>query len=359
MLFDSIKLLSKRWIKTSIYAGFISFTLQFSDLFKNSDFFKKMSIIKVEKLSYGYRSLEDVLSDVSFEMRSETILGLLGVNGAGKSTLIGILTGQLAVTSGKVALFGKEYQEHRNHILRDIALVPQSYAFYPTLTIEENLTFFAELRKDLGRISERVQDALGFCQLESYRGKRASELSGGLKRRLNLAIGIVNEPKLLFLDEPTVGIDPVARAFILEAIKRLNQQRKVSIVYTSHHMQEIEQLCDEVVVLEQGRILYQGDLSALKGQKGNYFSAQIKNLSEDSSHIINAFCKKHGLHLEGTFIQGRVHGVRASDILAEFESQVSKEGLEIVAVSMGPLSIEKVFFDLIDPQLVERLSAKG
>lgn len=313
-----------------------------------------MSIIRVSQLSYGYHVSETVLQSVSFELESEKIMGLLGVNGAGKSTLIGILTGQLSVTEGQVSLFGLDYRYQRNSILKDIALVPQSYAFYPTLTVLENLHFFAQLRKDLERLDERVQDALDFCQMGDYRNKRACELSGGLKRRLNLAIGIVNEPKLLFLDEPTVGIDPVARAFILEAIKKLNQQRKVAIVYTSHHMQEIELLCDEVAVLDQGKILYQGQLAALKAEKGAYFSAQIK--SNNDVLGLAAFCQKYGLHQEAEHVYGRLHDVRASDILSGFESSAEEHGFEITSLSVGSMSIEKVFFDLIDPELVERLS---
>lgn len=234
-----------------------------------------MLAFQIDKLSYQYSKAQPVISDLSLSLPAGKSLGLVGINGAGKSTLVGLLTGRLRPTVGELTVFNLNYADNRHAILKTLSLVPQGYAFYPTLSVQENVKLFASLRPDLTSVAERTEQALEFCQLENYQNILAARLSGGLQRRLNLAIGLVNQPKLLFLDEPTVGVDPVSREFILNAIAELKKQG-ISIVYTSHHMQEIELICDLVAVLHQGKILLQSDISELNQDLETMFLQLLK-----------------------------------------------------------------------------------
>jgi len=214
--------------------------------------------IRVRGLSHRYpRADREALSGVDLAVRQGSCFGLLGPNGAGKSTLISLMTGVLAVQAGEIAIEGHPAAD-RSRLRRAGALAPQDFAFYPALTGAENLRFFAGLQRIEGhRIKDRIAAAAAAVQLEDWLGRPAETYSGGLKRRLNLAIALLAEPRILYLDEPTVGIDARSRQCILEVIAGLKAQG-VTIVYTSHYMEEVETLCDEVAVIDRGRLLLSG-----------------------------------------------------------------------------------------------------
>jgi len=221
-------------------------------------------MLKVERLSYRYPSGDEaVLHELSIEVPSGGIFGLLGPNGAGKTTLISILAGQLRVPAEKVSLDGVPLEELRRREPASLGLVPQEFAFYPMLTCAENLRFFAAVQGLAGaRLRERVAAVASFARIESVMARRAGELSGGLRRRLNLAIGLLTEPRILLLDEPTVGVDPQSRAFLLESIRGLAAAGR-TIVYTSHYMEEVEAICDRVAIIDGGKVLREGALTDL------------------------------------------------------------------------------------------------
>jgi ABC-2 type transport system ATP-binding protein len=198
-----------------------------------------MEKLKIDALSFRYPgAAQPALREVTLEIPSGGVFGLLGPNGAGKTTLLSILARRYAVS-----------------------LVPQEYAFYPTLTARENLRFFGGVQGLRGaRLAERVAAVAALTRIESLLGRRAGELSGGLKRRLNLAIGLLTEPAILLLDEPTVGVDPQSRAFLLDTIRSLAGAGRI-VVYTSHYMEEVQALCDRVAILDHGRLLITGLLS--------------------------------------------------------------------------------------------------
>ena len=214
--------------------------------------------VRVEGLSFRYPGRDEpALDGFSLAIPEGGVFGLLGPNGAGKSTLIGVLTGLLRAASGRFAFEGR------------VGLVPQEYALYPMLTCAENLRFFAAVQGLHGaRLKSRVETVAAFARLESVLGRRAGQLSGGLKRRLNFAIGLLDEPELLLLDEPTVGVDPQSRAFLLESIRSLAAPGR-TIVYTSHYMEEVQAICDRVAIMDAGRVLAQGTLAELLPQGGN------------------------------------------------------------------------------------------
>lgn len=221
-------------------------------------------MLAIRHLGFRYPTAQvATLSDVSLEARRGEVLGLLGPNGAGKTTLIAHLSGLLALQSGEITLDEQALASVRAHQPTRIAVAPQEYAFYPSLSVTENLACFA----GLGRLSSadkktRMADCLAFAQLERYATTRAERLSGGLKRRLNLAIALLHRPELILFDEPTVGVDPQSRAFLLQAIQQLAKDG-CAVIYTSHYMEEVEAIADRVVILDQGWVLAQGALAEL------------------------------------------------------------------------------------------------
>ena len=203
------------------------------------------------------------LEGVTLDIPAGGVYGLLGPNGAGKTTLISILAGLQSAVSGQITLNGRPLAEARTNEPRAIALVPQEYAFYPMLTVAENLHFFSGILGLARRESKaQIDQAIAFARLEQVTGKRAEQLSGGLRRRLNLAIGLLGKPKLLLLDEPTVGVDPQSRSFLLESIAGL-PAAGTTVLYTSHYMEEVEAICQRVAIIDQGQVLAEGALDDL------------------------------------------------------------------------------------------------
>lgn len=221
-------------------------------------------MLAVRHLGFRYPAADvAALIDVSLEARRGEVMGLLGPNGAGKTTLIAHLSGLLEVQSGEITLDGKALTGARARQPTRIAVAPQEYAFYPSLSVAENLACFAGVGSLSGPDQKsRIADCLAFAQLERYATTRAERLSGGLKRRLNLAIALLHCPELILFDEPTVGVDPQSRAFLLQAIQQLARSG-CAVIYTSHYMEEVEAIADRVVILDQGRVLAQGDLTEL------------------------------------------------------------------------------------------------
>lgn len=221
-------------------------------------------MIDAREVVYRYRDQPaPALAGVTLNVREGSLFGLLGPNGSGKTTLISILTGVMRADSGAVRISGLDMPAKARDVQHISSLVPQENAFYPTLTVAENLKFFASVQHiQTNAQTARIDEALYITGLESATGLRADRLSGGMKRRLSIALGLLNHPRLLFLDEPTVGIDPQSRQFLLDAIKSINAAG-TTVVYCSHYMDEVEYLCDEVAILDFGRVLKQGSLSSL------------------------------------------------------------------------------------------------
>ena len=218
-------------------------------------------MIQIQSLSHRYPGADaDALSGVSLDIGKGECWGLLGHNGAGKTTLMSLLAGLQEVQCGNILFNGKPMRRMSRTERQKIGLVPQDFAFYPQLSVWDNLLFFASLYKmrDKGRLNA----LLAQTDLTAHKHKAAKHLSGGLKRRLNFAIGLINAPELVFLDEITVGIDPQSRRFILDSVEVLTRSG-VTVVYTSHYLPEIEQLCSKIALLQQGRLVYQGGLGEL------------------------------------------------------------------------------------------------
>jgi ABC-2 type transport system ATP-binding protein len=221
-----------------------------------------MHVLEIRRLTKKFGDVHAV-DGLSLSVREGEIFGLLGPNGAGKSTTILMIASLLSSTEGEIRVFGRNIAEHPKFARQQIGLVPQDLAIYEEMTAYENVAFFAGLYGLRGReLRSRAEEALAFVGLEDKRNRYAKTFSGGMKRRLNIACAIAHRPKLIILDEPTVGIDPHSRQSILSAVRRLNEAGS-TVLYTSHYMEEAESLCTRIAVMDHGKVIAEGTLPQL------------------------------------------------------------------------------------------------
>ncbi|REH01580.1 ABC-2 type transport system ATP-binding protein [Flavobacterium aquicola] len=227
-------------------------------------------IIEISHLSKLYNDAEMYsLNDFSMDISEGDIFGLLGPNGAGKTTLISILCGLVKPTSGSFTIDGLNYAANANEIKNRMGVVPQEYALYPTLTARENLMYFGSMYGLKGAVlKEKVIDSLDLLGLLKFADKRIETFSGGMKRRVNLIAGILHNPKVLFLDEPTVGVDVHSKNVIIDYLKELNK-KGTTIIYTSHHLSEAQDFCTHIAIVDRGIIYSQGTPKDLIAATGN------------------------------------------------------------------------------------------
>lgn len=223
-----------------------------------------MGIVNITDLRKSFGDVTAV-DGISITVEPGEIHGILGPNGAGKSTTINCMTGLLPYDGGTVTY---ENGQPISKWKRNIGYVPQDLAIYPDLSAEENVRFFCSLYGFKGsELRKRTEDALDFVGLLEVKRKKASEFSGGMKRRLNLACGIVHSPKLIIMDEPTVGIDPQSRNRILENVRALNKDG-ATIIYTTHYMPEVEEICNKITVIDHGKVIASGTKEAIIDEMG-------------------------------------------------------------------------------------------
>lgn len=221
------------------------------------------NIIEVKNLTKKYKDLTAV-DDLSFEVKKGEILGLLGPNGSGKSTTINCLLSLLYFDNGSIKLFGKEMKPDSYDLKSKIGVVFQDVSVFNELTVYENIDYFCGLYiSDKNKRKQYVEDAIHLVGLENFKNFYPEKLSGGLLRRLNIACGIAHKPELIFLDEPTVAVDPQSRNNILDGIKTLRDNGS-TIVYTTHYMEEVELICDRIIIIDKGKLIASGTADELK-----------------------------------------------------------------------------------------------
>ena len=219
-------------------------------------------IIEVKGLEKSYKN-EKVVKSINFYVEKGEILGFLGPNGAGKSTTINILSTVLNWDKGDVNIFDNSINKNVNEIKQRMGVVPQELAIFEDITAEQNVKFFASLYKVKGEIlKERVKEALQFVGLYDKKDQKPKTFSGGMKRRLNIACAIAHQPELIIMDEPTVGIDPQSRNYILDSIKDL-KKKGVTVIYATHYMEEVEEIADRVLIMNEGNIIAKGTIQEL------------------------------------------------------------------------------------------------
>lgn len=220
--------------------------------------------VSIQDLGFKYPGMSaNCISNLNLEILSGERFGLFGPNGAGKTTLMNCMTGLLNYHQGSIQLFGTEVRTHRKEINKLFGLVPQDFSFYQELTPMENLAFFGAwsgLTKQ--QADEKSTELLEVLGMTDVRDKQVQKFSGGMKRRVNLAIGVIHDPKILFLDEPTVGVDVHSRQAIMNYLKDLNK-KGTTLIYTSHQLSEAEELCNKVAMIDDGKILVHDSLDQL------------------------------------------------------------------------------------------------
>lgn len=221
-------------------------------------------MITIEHISKKYKG-SDAYSvlDLDLHIAEKEIFGLLGPNGAGKTTLISILCALVKPSSGSFTIGGLTYKENRKKLKQLIGIVPQEYALYPSLTAFENLQYFGSMYGLKGKhLHDKISTYLEHLGLGKFANKRIETFSGGMKRRVNLIASILHEPKVLFLDEPTVGVDVQSKNVIIQFLQELNSNG-TTIIYTSHHLNEAENFCTKVAIIDHGQIIVEGQPSTL------------------------------------------------------------------------------------------------
>lgn len=232
-------------------------------------------IIEIHNLTKIYKgSDEPAINGISLDIFPGEIFGLLGPNGAGKTTTISILCGLFPPTHGTVKIGGMEAGSRMDEIKKIIGVVPQDIALYPSLTAWENLTFFGNMFGLKGKsLKDKIAESLQVFGLEKHSKKRISSCSGGIKRRVNLIAGLLHDPKVVFLDEPTVGIDVQSRVVIIDYLKELNK-KGTTIIYTSHYMDEAENLCSRVAIIDRGNIISTGNPKQLVSEHPEFINLE-------------------------------------------------------------------------------------
>lgn len=233
-------------------------------------------MIQIKQLSKKYKGADDFsVHDLNLTIEEKEIFGLLGPNGAGKTTLISMLSSLLRPTSGSFSIDGLTYQTDKTALKKLIGIVPQEYALYPSLTAFENLYYFGSMYGLKGNLlKEGIDQHLEILGLSQFANKKITNFSGGMKRRINLIASILHKPKVLFLDEPTVGVDVQSKNVIIDYLKKLNTEG-TTILYTSHHLNEAENFCTRVAIIDLGTIICKGKPAELISNQEN-----ARNLEE-------------------------------------------------------------------------------
>jgi ABC-2 type transport system ATP-binding protein len=283
---------------------------------------------------------------VGFDILPGETYGLLGPNGAGKTTIISMIVGLLTIDEGTAVVAGHPVGPGSVEAKAFIGLVPQDIALYPDLTARENLRFFGRLqgigKKDLG---ERIAHVLGVVGLADRADDRVEDYSGGMKRRCNIAVGLLHEPRLLILDEPTVGVDPQSRNAILESIEVLGGQG-LSVLYTTHYMEEAERLCDRVGILDEGRLVAEGTRKELIDQVGEHAHVRIE--ASNDLPLLAERCRDLDLVAEATVSSGGVD-LTVTDsgrALAPIVDAAEAAGVAITSIDVTEPDLETVFLHL-------------
>lgn len=295
----------------------------------------------------------DVLALDYFDLdvRQGEIFGLLGPNGSGKTTAINCILALLTYDAGQVGVFGSPMTPTSYALKRRIGVVPQEVAVFYELTVEENIDYFCSLYVPDGRTrTPMVDEAIAFVGLDEYRRFRPGKLSGGLLRRLNIACGIAHRPDLIFFDEPTVAVDPQSRNAILEGIQNMNRQGS-TVVYTSHYMEEVEEICTRIMIMDHGQALATGTNAELKAMIGTGEKIQIDVPELDEATLARLDALPHvtrTLYREGTLelaCQNGTHNV--SDVLAVLQ----RDGAQFGRIYAEPPTLNDVFLEITGTEL--------
>jgi ABC-2 type transport system ATP-binding protein len=290
------------------------------------------------------------VDNMSMRVQAGEILGLLGPNGAGKTTLINSIIGITSISSGEIKIFDSVMSQNNYDVKRNIGVVPQNLAIYNEFKAYENVEYFGRLYGLKGKeLKDSVYQALNFTGLWDRKDEYPKKFSGGMQRRLNIACSIVHRPKLIIMDEPTVGIDPQSRNHILDSVRQLNKMGS-TVIYTSHYMEEIEALCSRVVIMDNGRLIAQGSIEELKEYIRDEQIVDIA-MNNYSFSITEAVKAVHGVK-ECLIIENKMKVIlENSSSIARVINTIIENGGVITKINMQETSLEDVFLTLTGKKL--------
>lgn len=308
------------------------------------------NVVQVKNLTKEYKTIR-AIDDLSFEVKEGEILGLLGPNGSGKSTTINCILSLLNFSKGSIQVFGKEMQPNAYDIKEKIGVVFQEVAVFDELTVIENIDYFCGLYvKDKALRNQYVEDAVQLVGLEDFKKFYPKQLSGGLLRRLNIACGVAHKPKLIILDEPTVAVDPQSRNNILDGIKTLRNQG-ATIIYTTHYMEEVEILCDRVIILDKGKIIASGTTDELKSlaKLEEKVTVEVLDLEEKYIREISAFKNVEDVsYCDGVLC---ITYTKGKNNLVELMDYLKKERISYNKIFSERPTLNDVFLELTGKEL--------
>ena len=279
-------------------------------------------------------------------------VGLLGPNGAGKSTTISMISTLLRPTGGEIYFKGENVLKKPDVIRPVLGVVPQEIALYEELTAEENMKFFGRTYGLSGaKLKNKVEETLELVGLIERKKDRIKEFSGGMKRRINMAVALMHDPELLIMDEPTVGIDPQSRNYILEMVRELNLSKNMTILYTSHYMEEVEKLCDRVYIMDHGQVIASGTQGELKGILSSEETLLIE-VKEKSVDFINEL-SAHSFIQQVVEANGgyKVIVPKGEDLFSDIFYLAKKHQVKITGVHVQTPTLEDVFLHLTGRKL--------
>lgn len=293
-----------------------------------------------------------VLDNVSFNVRQGDIFGFIGPNGAGKSTLINIMAGILKPSSGDIKLGGYSILREPIEAKKLIGLVPQELALMDTFSAYDNLKYFGAFYGMSGNLlKERINEVLNITGLIERKNDKVKKFSGGMKRRLNLAASIMHKPKILIMDEPTVGVDPQSRNCIFEYIRKVNKEEKTTIIYTSHYMEEVETLCRNIFILDLGKEIASGSKAEIKSLTNIYGTISLR-IQDVDNKVLLALREIDGV--KGYSIEGDLINLFIDEYKFKIENLlkvISRENKNIINFEKKEASLEEVFLALTGKKL--------
>lgn len=309
-----------------------------------------MKIVNIKELTKKFKDVIAV-DNISFSIEEGEIYGLLGPNGAGKSTIINILCGLLKINNGKVQILGMDVVSKCNSAKKNIGIVPQDIAIYEDLTAIENVKFFGSLYGLRGKeLKKRAEEALEFVDLIDKKNCFPSKFSGGMKRRLNIACAIAHRPKLVIMDEPTVGIDPQSRNHILQSVKKLNSMG-CTIIYTSHYMEEVEEICTKIAIIDHGKLIAEGSNEELKSliTDRSTVCITVNNIEKVDIDIINKISGVIDIRVEENTV--KIDSLKEINNLDKIIIYFTENNIRIKNVESMVPDLETVFLTLTGRKL--------
>lgn len=307
------------------------------------------TIIEVKNLEKQYSpKAEKAVKGITFDIKQGEIVSLLGPNGAGKTTTISMISCLLTPTGGDAFVAGHSIRQEPMKVKEKIGVVPQEIALYDTISARENLIFWGRMYGLAGkRLQERIEATLKIAGLEDRAGDAVKTYSGGMKRRLNIAVGLLHEPKVLYMDEPTVGIDPQSRRRILDTVKQLNEEG-LTVLYTTHYMEEAEELSNRIGIIDHGNLVAMGSQAELTQMVGQ-FDTLIAQLDGEMTpeSLLQGVSQLPGVHqADGTVSNLLIQTPNAKALLPNLLNWSDAQGLRLRGVEIREPNLEAVFLHL-------------